>query len=231
MAGSDDQVTTSDATTTGSWIEANQRHLSAAVAVVRAALERQIARVQGAVADVPDRVVPLLTAAHASVLPPALELLCAAFGLSPFERDVLVLRAAMELDGVIAGRCALATGDAARAYPTFGLALAALPEPHWSALTPDAPLRRWRLIEVGSGSALTLSPLRVDERILHYLAGVPHLDARLTDLIVPLTAREALVPSHRAIVQRIATAWQGDTAAPLVQLCGAEAASKGFPQN
>ncbi len=228
MVGSDGPVSTMiDATATASWIEANQRHLSAAVAAVRVALERQIARVKGELAGAPDGVAPLPDAATGvRSSPPALDLLCAAFGLSPFERDVLVLCAAMDLDGAIAGRCALAAGDATRAYPTFGLALAALPEPHWSALTPDAPLRRWRLIEVGSGSALTLSPLRVDERILHYLAGVPHLDARLTDLIVPLTAREALVPSHRAIVQRIATAWQGDTAAPLMQLCGVEAASK-----
>ncbi len=219
--------TTIDATTTTSWIGANQRYLATAVAAVRVALERQIARVKGEPADDPigvARIADRMTGALAS--PPALDLLCAAFGLSPFERDLLVLCAAMELDGGIAGRCALATGEATRAYPTFGLALAALPDPHWSALTPGAPLRHWRLIEVGAGPALTLSPLRIDERILHYLAGVPHLDARLTGLVAPLTIAEELVPSHRAVAERVAMAWQGDTAVPLVQLCGAEAASK-----
>jgi len=226
--GSDGAVsTTRDAPPTNAWIEANQRHLSAAVAAVRAALERQVARVKGEVADAPAAAVALpdaMTGVRAA--PPALELLCAAFGLSPFERDLLVLCAAMELDGVIAGRCALATGDTTRAYPTFGLALAALADPHWSALTPDAPLRRWRLIEVGTGPALTLSPLRIDERILHYLAGVPHLDARLTGLIAPLIVGGALVPSHRAIAERVSAAWLHDAAPPLVQLCGVEAASK-----
>src|SRR6266498_3659797 len=54
----------------------------------------------------------------------------------------------------------------------FGLALAALPGAHWSALSPTGPLRRWRLIEVGEGPSLVASPLRLDERILHFVAGL-----------------------------------------------------------
>ena len=72
------------------------------------------------------------------------------------------------------------------AYPTFSLALAALPEAHWSALTPAGPLRRWRLIEVGAGDTLINSQLRIDERVLHYLTGVSYLDARLQGLIESL---------------------------------------------
>ena len=47
-----------------------------------------------------------------------------------------------------------AHGDAGARYPTFGLALAALPTPHWSALAPAAPLRRWRLVELDAGPSL-----------------------------------------------------------------------------
>jgi len=65
---------------------------------------------------------------------PALETVCALFHLSPFERDVLLLCAGMELDSRFAEACA---GQP----PTFALALASLPEPHWSALAPSGPLR------------------------------------------------------------------------------------------
>lgn len=67
-----------------------------------------------------------------------LDALVACFGLSDFERDLVLLTAAYELEATTAARCAAASGDPERAYPTFSLALAALAEPHWSALTPVA---------------------------------------------------------------------------------------------
>ncbi|HLY97274.1 MAG TPA: ATP-binding protein, partial [Sideroxyarcus sp.] len=149
---------------------------------------------------------------------------------SPFERDLLLLCAGMELDTTFAPLCASAQGNQQRAYPTFSLALAALPDPHWSALTPDAPLRRWRLIEVGTGSTLTLSPLRIDERVLHYLAGVPHLDERLASIVEPVRPMiNELAPSHHTLAERLATTWtqtSGPDPLPVVQLCGDESASK-----
>ena len=95
-------------------------------------------------------------------------------------------------------------GNPQRTYPTFSLALAALPEAHWSALTPAAPLRRWRLIEVGSGDTLTTSQLRIDERVLHYFAGITCLDARLQGLVELLPPPSDLPPSQRELAQRIA---------------------------
>ena len=55
--------------------------------------------------------------------------------------------------------------------------------PHWSALAPVSPLRRWRLVEVDESAGLTRGRLRIDERILHYLAGVNYLDVRLRGLL------------------------------------------------
>ena len=75
---------------------------------------------------------------------PALNRLQAMFRLSPFERSIVLLCAATEFDGTIARLCATAQADVQRAYPTFGLALAVLPEAHWNALSPSASLRRWR---------------------------------------------------------------------------------------
>jgi hypothetical protein len=207
-----------------SWLDANQRYLSEAVAGVRARLEAYVARIKGtggqdqvAGGGRATAVVPGMPA------PPALETLCATFGLSLFERDLLLLCAGMELDGGFAALSAAAQGDPQRVYPTFSLALAALPDPHWSALTPSRPLRRWRLIEVGAGNALTHSPLRIDERIVHYLAGIQHIDERLVSIAEPVEAVGKPVPSHREIVERLVSAWTKRPAEgrlPLVQLCG-----------
>ena len=78
------------------------------------------------------------------------------FGLSAFERDLLLLCAGRR-DGRRPRRAVRRSAAAGRGGrgPTFGLALAALAEPHWSALAPVRPLRRWRLIEVDDGAGLT----------------------------------------------------------------------------
>jgi ATPase family protein associated with various cellular activities (AAA)/winged helix domain-containing protein len=197
-----------------SWTDANQRFLMDALAEVRVALQRHgsdalAAPPHSSIDDV--RVTSPLDEGAATALadaPPALELLSRRFGLSPFERRVLLMCAGVELDASFASLCASAQGNPARAYPTFSLALAALAEPHWSALAPSAPLRRWRLIEIASqpGTPMTVAPLRIDERVLHYLTGVQHLDERLVGLVEPVEADE-LVPSHQAIARQIAAAW------------------------
>ena len=216
------------------WIEANQQYLSAALAVVRSELKCHAQRsgnTREAVKQInaARQAMQKLKSIMSSPFP--LDMLCTTFGLSPFERDILLLCAGMELDCTFPLACADAQGDPSSAYPTFSLALAALPDAHWSAITPDAPLRRWRLIEVGTGSGLTTSVLRIDERVLHYLAGVHHLDERLMGMVEPLRMPEYpdLVPSHLALVERLVGLWQqaeAISALPVVQLCGGEAAGK-----
>jgi ATP-dependent 26S proteasome regulatory subunit len=220
------------------WAEANQRHLVAALAAVRAALDGHGARVAGetqpdeslVAAQQSLQQIEVVPAPFASVVPMALDTLCAAFGLSPFERDVLLLCAGMELDASFAAACAAAQGDARRAYPTFGLALAALPGAHWDALSPAAPLRRWRLIEVmPGGEALTNSQLRIDERVLHYLTGVGYLDDRLRGLVEPVAQPRELPPTQAAQAERIAEFWNGakETSVwPIIFLGGNDPAGK-----
>src|SRR5207302_1606437 len=136
-------------------------------------------------------------------VPSALETLCAAFRLSPFERDVLLLCAGMELDSGFSAQCAAAQGDSRRTYPTFSLALAALPAAHWSALSPSASLRRWRLIELAGNEGLVSAPLHIDERVLHFLTGINCLDDRLQGLIEPISAPNELPPSQLTVARRI----------------------------
>src|SRR5207248_3276041 len=112
---------------------------------------------------------------------------------------------------------------------TFAMALSLLDEPHWSAIVPAAPLRRWRLLEVGAGASLATSPLRVDERVLHYLAGIQHLDERLDGLVERVELSSELAPSHEALAEQVArhlTRWNDRPSLPIVQLCGADRGAK-----
>ncbi|MDQ6775593.1 MAG: ATP-binding protein [Actinomycetota bacterium] len=112
------------------------------------------------------------------------ERLRAAFGLSQFEHDVLVLCTGFALESRFGARSAV-TDDAGVACPTFGLALTVLSDPHWSAVTPSGPLRFWRLVEPGRGTLLD-APLHLAERILQFILGVPAIDERLQSLVRPL---------------------------------------------
>jgi ATP-dependent 26S proteasome regulatory subunit len=215
------------------WQQTNQRYLTAALAVVRGALERHVSSLGDKRKDErkdDKQAQQALQEAKASMpAPAALDLLTMRFGLSTFERDVLLLCAGLELDSTFATLCANAQGDPQRIYPTFSLALATLSEPHWSAITPVAPLRHWRLIEVGSGNALTSSPLRIDESVLHYLAGVPHLDDRLAGMVEPVRSVSSLLPSQRQIAEQLAKTWANATKLsdlPIALLCGEGGASK-----
>ncbi|MFJ8622353.1 ATP-binding protein [Kitasatospora sp. NPDC093550] len=154
----------------------------------------------------------------------ALDALTASFGLTPFERDVLVLAAAPAIDPTAAARCAAAGGDPARGYPTFSLALAALDQPHWSALTPVGPLRRFRLVELDDETALTASRLRIDERVLHFLVGVPYLDVRLHGLLTRVGPPGELPGPHERCAAELARAWTsaGLSGPPHTELTGAD---------
>jgi ATP-dependent 26S proteasome regulatory subunit len=82
------------------------------------------------------------------------------------------------------------------------------------------------LIEVEASRALTLSPLRINERILHYLLGISYLDRQLADLFQPVAfTGPPLVPSHQKIAQELANAWmlaEKHAQIPVMQLCGGE---------
>lgn len=165
---------------------------------------------------------------------PALHLLADRFALSRFERDVLLLCAALELDTSIASLCNLAQGSVNRAYPTFALALAIFSEPAWEALSPERPLRYWRLIEINQPGSqpLTTSALRADERVVNYLKGLNYIDDRLTPFLVPLQPTSGTLPlpesQHQAattIIRKLQLKRDAPQL-PVVQLPGSDASSK-----
>jgi hypothetical protein len=210
-----------------SWAEANQRCLMAELALLTTWLEAP-----SNVAECEDSPAAqaLREAREAMPAPPALDSLCAIFGLSEFERRVVLLCAGPELDGEFSRRCARAPGSGGNPWPSFGLALAAIPDAHWDALANTAPLRRWRLIETSGSGSLTAAPLRIDERILFYLTGIASFDERLTGLIYPLREFAELVPSQAVMIERIEEIWtsafEAGSVAPAVQLCGDDRSAK-----
>jgi hypothetical protein len=202
------------------WHTENQRYLVEALAGVRTAIERHF--------DGTDEGAVEANIDWSLDWPPALETLCAVFDLSPFERNLLLLCAGVELDSSFNGLCARAQGGPERDYSTFGMALAVLPEPHWSAITPDGALRRWRLIDVGDGPALTMSPLRIDERVLHHLAGTPCLDPRLASYLSSPPRLAPLSNEQSAAATKLVRAWAdpGRQPTPVVALVGGSAATR-----
>ena len=176
----------------------------------------------GAEADGKTTASPLESARAAMPAPAAIDHLADCFGLSAFERDLLLLCAGVEMDAQLALQCETAAGEPRRPGATFGLALAALEAPHWSALAPVSPLRRWRLVEVDESAGLARGRLRIDERILHYLAGVNYLDLRLRSLLREATPPTAMADAHRAVCDAVCNAPEMGAAgdAPLLWLTG-----------
>ncbi|MEL6327173.1 MAG: hypothetical protein AAFQ61_09770 [Cyanobacteria bacterium J06626_23] len=228
-------------TASNSWPVANQQYLAATLMVLKSALISRVQTIDASLdlqgityLPLPEAEQALQAAEAALPAPAALQTLCNLCRLTPFERDSLLLCAGMELDATFAPLFAALQGDPQRNYPTFSLALGNLAEPNWAALSPNGPLRYWQLLEVGPGRALTLSPLRIDERVLNYLTGIHHLDAQLLGLVKPLTSSETilatLVPSHQALAQQLAHTWsqakQLDSAIPILQVCGGDSGDR-----
>ncbi|MFO0889869.1 MAG: hypothetical protein U0790_12100 [Isosphaeraceae bacterium] len=121
------------------WPEANRDYLLLALRAIENALRR-------AAAVEPPEMLPsaeedlraLAEAGSQMPAPPAIESLAEAFGLSPFERSVVILCAGVELDPRFA-RSDFGGAGGGGAFPTFSQAMAALPEAHWNALAPTAP--------------------------------------------------------------------------------------------
>jgi hypothetical protein len=237
------------------WQRGNDEYLSAALAWLRLRLEK-LARMNhpSTVTDVPveqrgrfgrrtpvaalpapsydeelQHAYEVMTAAEVRLEPsPSLGLIGDRLGLSTFERHVLLLCAAVELDTRIPELCNRAQG---RPYPTFALALALFDHPAWDVLSPERPLRYWRLLEINQPPAqpLTTSALRADERIVNALKGLNYLDDRLAPLLQGLgPAVQALPPSQQSVVETARNYLQRNASGqpwPLLGLVGTDTVS------
>src|SRR5438067_11736436 len=137
------------------WQESNARQLGEALAQLRQRLERHIQQQTGAppspefpAGEEASETTGKEAPAQREELPSALALLSERLGLSAFERDILLLCAAMELDTRTAALCARAQDDPNKPFPTFALALALFAVPWWDALSPERLMGYWRLLVI-----------------------------------------------------------------------------------
>src|SRR5579862_8552010 len=168
-----------------SWSEANQAYLVAEFARLKRLLTNGHGHAGAAASARAPDLVP----------PPAVEALVELFGLSGFERDVILLAAATEMDSEMAELCPRLT---------LGAALAIIPEPHWSALSSDRPLREFELIRIEAEQGLTSATVRIDERVLHYLAGLNAPDPRVRSLVTPIPypAADTVASEHARVAEK-----------------------------
>jgi hypothetical protein len=136
-----------------------------------------------------------------------LEQLVTAFGLSAFERGIILLAAAIELQPGTDRQCARWHGTEQRPWPTPGLALGVLPGADWDAFLPTSPLRAQRLIDLGPGPVLTERPIHLEERVLHLLLGSSYLDPVLARRLRVVEPPRALPAGHERIAARLAERW------------------------
>jgi len=221
------------------WYEANQQYLMAAVGLVQAELE--------AFQSGSDKIFPadqqkkpgileaedLLAAASTRLSSPSsLETVVRAFGLSDFEKKILITCAGVELSTGFAALIANLQGNNGNLLPSFSLAMAVFKDAHWTAISPASPLRYWRLVHLSDHQLLTRNPIRIDEQLLHYLTGINTIDERLREIVEPLPANGFLVPSQLALAEQAIRACtvQADTSGsfPLIVLNGDDADKAGI---
>ena len=165
--------------------------------------------------------------------PPALAHLCTVFNLSPFERYILLLCVAMELEPSLGSLYAEVNKNPGLPYPTPYLAYNTFPSPTWSAFDPDSPLIEWQLIELKTEQVFTQSSIKLNLAILFYLLCSSYTDPQLKDIIKPVKRdnRQLFLPlSHQRIVSQIVEIWSRSTEFltenSIIQLCGDDRGAK-----
>jgi len=168
------------------------------------------------------------TGVSEEIFSPEIRRFAALFNLSDFERELLLLCAGAVLETRFQQACARVNANENAVWPTFSMAMNVLPGAHWSVLSRLRPLRYWKLLEVDASHGLLQAPLKIDERILQYLLGVPAVDATLEWIVRPLQDRPAsFVASREVVARKIAAHWASanERAPELVVLSARDAAS------
>ncbi len=216
------------------WSTANQQYLVGILNVIKTQLEWYKKSISGQQEkqEPPEyflRIEELREEIGDMVAPPAIDQLVNVLGLSAFERDIVLLCAGVELDSSFADLVQSIQGDSSM-LPSFSLALAGIPESHWGAIAPGGPLRYWRLIEINKTQLMTRSPLRIDEHILHYLAGISELHEKLKEVVNRVNGSEHLLPSQLKLADEIFNVFYEKekkySSLPVIQLQGADNSDK-----
>ena len=120
--------------------------------------------------------------------PSALSRLAAAFGLTVFERRLVMLCFALETDAQTAMVVAEASGERQAGGMPVALAHAILGSEEWAASSPAGTLRRWHILEAPVSAPRAQLRLRLADAVTDALLGIFALDAQLVPVARPLQA-------------------------------------------
>ena len=179
------------------WATANRRRLEQELRALGAALAGQPTP-----GDPPEPLEP----------PARLDSLAGLFGLGPAGTTLLLLALAPEL-----------APEAMKGQrPTLAVAIQLRGEEARAAACPQAPLRRWRMVELEGSGPQAERVLRADPRILDHLLGLDYLDPRLDGLVTPVAGRAELSAGEATALAQLAASWACDPSLgwPALQLCG-----------
>jgi AAA+ superfamily predicted ATPase len=153
--------------------------------------------------------------------PAPLDTLCRLFGLNAFERDVLVLCAAAEMDQAFPRLYAYVQDDVHLRHATIPLALQlfcasdAIAHVARRCFLPEAPLRRHGLLAVAPAEQgpQCLRSLRIDDRVLDYVSGRDRMDERAAELLQAIPSIPVSVEQD-GVVEQLLTVLQSPEERP-----------------
>ena len=159
--------------------------------------------------------------------PTALGVLCSSFGLTRFERDVMVILAMMNLDTGLPSIFMSAFTDGVPAVNFLKLLDTFTEAAHLeqASLAPDGTLRRWELVRVSESQTMTEAALNtrtlvLDDWVYLYLSGIDSMDAILQGAIQsPNLERHLTLTEAQRVVSEHASQQFGHS---LVQIWGIE---------
>jgi SpoVK/Ycf46/Vps4 family AAA+-type ATPase len=155
---------------------------------------------------------------------PAIDRLTEIFGLNGFDRTVLLLCLAPEIEPAFERLYAYVQDDVTRKYVTPQLALSLFKSEAGSKLNlrqsflPEAPLFRFRLVHreiptpaMGGQASL---PLRIDPRVGDFLQGMNHLDEKVAGVVKRVPPSQRMAPTYEEIVRQIKRLFERDDEEP-----------------
>ncbi|MBK6958408.1 MAG: ATP-binding protein [Nitrosomonas sp.] len=162
---------------------------------------------------------------------PAFSVIADNLDLSEFDRDILMLAVAMEIDPNLPTFIGAWHRDRNRRFPTLALGLSIFDREkrESDALSLSRPLRKFQLLEVHrvKGEPLLTAHLSIDEHIAGLIKGEQsRLDDRLMTILSPLLPAPNLPASQAALAHAIAGWLSAARPIGIVQLTGTDTISK-----
>jgi len=145
---------------------------------------------------------------------PGLEILGSLFDLDDFEKKVLMVILAPEIETKYERIYAYVQDDLNRKFPTVSLILSLLPKnseeklqilPYFSSHSPLRIFRLIKFVDPGNGTSFLHQPINIEDSVRDFIFGYYHLDSRLQAFcqLIPPADQNEKPPEAESLVKRI----------------------------